>query len=455
MIKQNINPQGYNYGDEPQNVNPFWGSVSPDVNIEKITVQPKTTQQLINAPLGVDGYNPITVEAVTASIDPDIKPDNIKKGVEILGVEGTLEAATPVLEPLTVTPSTSEQVKTPTGDGFNKVTVKAVTAAIDSDIIPENIKKGVNILGVTGSFDHPDPNLVTLNIKPKDTAQTFRPSTSEDGYNLVNVEAVTAAIDADIKAENIKKGINILGVVGSLECKVPALEALTVTPTTSQQVKTPTGDGFNKVTVEAVTAAIDADIKAENIKKGVDILGVVGSLECKAPTLEPLTVTPSTSEQVKTPTGDGFNKVTVEPVTAAIDADIIPENILEGVDILGVVGTLKKSTLAKKTTLIAVGFNCWTTAVNRKDRPTFDTATVPSENYTAGKSAPSGGVTLKIGTTINFTESFGSYEIEITQAYYNTFKTKKNSVLKMLGESHDVLLVTLRDFGDSCIVCNI
>lgn len=42
--------------------------------------------------------------------------------------------------------------------GYGDITVKAVTAAIDSNIKPENIKKDVQILGVTGNFD-PAPTL--------------------------------------------------------------------------------------------------------------------------------------------------------------------------------------------------------------------------------------------------------------------------------------------------------
>ena len=54
-----------------------------------------------------------------------------------------------------VTPTTSAQSVTPdTGyTGLDKVTVAAVTAAIDSNIIAENIKKDVVILGVTGTYE--------------------------------------------------------------------------------------------------------------------------------------------------------------------------------------------------------------------------------------------------------------------------------------------------------------
>ena len=56
-------------------------------------------------------------------------------------------------------------------------------------------------------------------------------------------------------------------------------EEISVTPTTSQQVKTPSSgkNAITKVTVAAVTASIDANIVAENIKSGVTILGVQGT----------------------------------------------------------------------------------------------------------------------------------------------------------------------------------
>lgn len=58
-------------------------------------------------------------------------------------------------EEIEVTPTTSDQVKTPsTGkNAITKVTVKAVTSAIDANILAGNIKKDVTILGVTGTYE--------------------------------------------------------------------------------------------------------------------------------------------------------------------------------------------------------------------------------------------------------------------------------------------------------------
>ena len=54
-------------------------------------------------------------------------------------------------------------------------------------------------------------------VTPTTTAQTITPDSSYDGLSSVSVGAVTSAIDSDIKSENIKKGVSILGVNGTLE----------------------------------------------------------------------------------------------------------------------------------------------------------------------------------------------------------------------------------------------
>lgn len=51
------------------------------------------------------------------------------------------------------TPATTEvEVEPDDGKVLTKVTVSAVTASIDANIVPENIKKGVTILGVVGTY---------------------------------------------------------------------------------------------------------------------------------------------------------------------------------------------------------------------------------------------------------------------------------------------------------------
>lgn len=59
---------------------------------------------------------------------------------------------------LTYTPTTSEQT-IPTGYTSGG-TISAVTSAIDENITPENIKKDISILGVTGTLESGEDKLV-------------------------------------------------------------------------------------------------------------------------------------------------------------------------------------------------------------------------------------------------------------------------------------------------------
>ena len=124
-------------------------------NLQDKVVSADTVEKIVIPDDGYDALSSVTINAVDASIDANIVSNNIKKNVTILGVTGTYESGTePVLESIEVTPSLVEQNISPSAgyDGISAVKVNPVTSDIDSDIIPENIKAGVEILGVTGSY---------------------------------------------------------------------------------------------------------------------------------------------------------------------------------------------------------------------------------------------------------------------------------------------------------------
>lgn len=102
-----------------------------------INITPSTSQQTIPA-----GYT----SGGTVSGDANLVQANIRSGISIFGVEGNLEPDKPD-QTKTANPSTSSQIIEPdVGYELASVTVNPVTASIDSNIIAENIKKGVNIL---------------------------------------------------------------------------------------------------------------------------------------------------------------------------------------------------------------------------------------------------------------------------------------------------------------------
>ena len=123
----------------------------PSPTKEPLTITPSTEQLEFTTPENTK-YDPITVEAVNSSIDSNIQPENIKEGVSILGIAGTHKGKKPA-EVFNVQPTTYDQTIAPTkGSVFLGGNVYAVTSAIDSNIQPENIKEGVSILGVTGTL---------------------------------------------------------------------------------------------------------------------------------------------------------------------------------------------------------------------------------------------------------------------------------------------------------------
>ena len=222
--------------------------------IDSLSITPTTSQQTITAPSGTDGYSPITVSAVDDTIDSNITSGNIKSGVTILGVNGSVVELDG--EQINITPTTSQQIITPTSpkNAITQATVSAVTSSIDANITAGNIKKDVTILGVTGNVEELKGQTKTVGLRSTGSTTI----TPDSGYN-----ALTSVTVAPINYTYSP-----------------------VTPTTSQTVLSIPSNtsGLNAVTINPVTSSIDANIVAGNIKKNVEILGVTGSYEGITPT---------------------------------------------------------------------------------------------------------------------------------------------------------------------------
>ena len=162
------------------------GSISTGGTIDTLTVTPTTSQQTITATGGVDGYNPITVNAVTSAIDSDIKATNIKSGVNILGVNGS------VIELAGETRSVS------------------LTSSSGNTFTPSSGKNGITSITVT-------PNNQARTVTPTTSQQSLTVGSGYSGNGTITVNAVTSSIDNNITAGNIKKDVTILGVTGTYE----------------------------------------------------------------------------------------------------------------------------------------------------------------------------------------------------------------------------------------------
>lgn len=110
--------------------------------VESLSITPTTSAQSFTPTSGVDGYSPVTVSAVDSSIDANITAGNIKSGVEILGVEGTYSGETPVLQDKVIL-SNGEYTADEGYDGIGTATV-AVNATGSTEVATNRTGAAIN-----------------------------------------------------------------------------------------------------------------------------------------------------------------------------------------------------------------------------------------------------------------------------------------------------------------------
>lgn len=246
-------------------------NVTGGVSLQSKTVDPSESSQTVTADSSYDGLLQVTVNAVSNTY--------VGSGI-------TKKSAT------TYTPSTSNQTIASGTYLSGAQTIKG-----DSNLVASNIKSGVSIFGVSGSYTASSgsttPTLQSKSISPSESSQTVTPDSGYDGLSQVTVNAISSTY------------------VGS---GVTKKSATTYTPTTSDQTIS-SGQYLNG----AQTIKGDSNLIASNIKSGVTIFGVSGSYTASAssPNLQSKSVSPSESSQtVKPDSGyDGLSQVTVSAIS--------------------------------------------------------------------------------------------------------------------------------------------
>nr|DAE44725.1 MAG TPA: tail protein [Caudoviricetes sp.] len=239
------------------------------------TVNPSTTDINIVPDDTYDGLTSVLVKAMPAGSLKSLAID--KAGLISYGIESDgyltsqdLTFQLPVKAEETFIPTTTDQYIT-----FGKYITGTQTIKGDSNLKAENIKEGISLFGIDGTCKiglFPTGNLdITSNgeysVENLSTVNVNVPI--PDGY-IIPSGSLTIT-------ENGSKDVTNYALV-DVNVFVPETMTKLITPTTRLQTITPDeGKVFSSVQVKGVDNSIDTNIKAENIKSGVSILGVSGT----------------------------------------------------------------------------------------------------------------------------------------------------------------------------------
>lgn len=232
-----------------------------NARLKGINITPSKEPYRIRANEEIDGYNDIRVYQVSSSIDDNIRPENIKKGVTILNVEGTYECS-----------NKGGQSGT---QAENKAKLQVKTVYIThnrTEITPDS---GFDAISSVVAYCIASEG---IKVKPSREKQEFYPTIGTVGIDKVTVEG-----DNNLRASNIREGITIFGVAGTYNesnSKIPKYQDKTVKAEIHEKnIQADSEfDALGTVKILPVDKSIDDNIKAENIKAGVSILGVTGTL---------------------------------------------------------------------------------------------------------------------------------------------------------------------------------
>ena len=210
--------------------------------LDEKTVDSSTNPQVITS--DEDGLRQVTIRPYVLG---PLEVDSSTAMQEITGQYGTVTVNPYVLDSKTVKSSTSRQTVTSSKDGLSSVIVEPYV--LDNKTVD------------------PSTNNITV-------------TSSKDGLSSVTVTPVTSSIDSNISAGNIKNGVTILGVQGTYSGTTINNQNKTIDSSTSvQSVTYDSGyTGLGTVTVNPYTLQNKA-LQLEPSYRNEDVRGAVVKVE--------------------------------------------------------------------------------------------------------------------------------------------------------------------------------
>lgn len=319
----------------------------------------------------------VNVPNQSATVSPSLSVSNsglistyINTGVPInIGVaEGYVTSGSVVSGGMTVSGSNSLQLTTKGATTFTPTTTNQTIASGtyltgvqtikgDSNLVAGNIKSGISIFGVTGSYSGAGVSLTSATITPSESVQTATPGTGYDGLSSVTVNAIpNNYIGSAITTRN-SSDVSISGA--SISVPAGYYSAAVSKSVSTGSASTPATSITANPTITVSTAGlITASVTSSKsitptVSTGYVSAGTAGTVSVTGSKTQQLSVKaaatyiPTTSNQT---ISSGVYLTGVQTING--DANLIAGNIKSGISIFGVTGTYSGEGVNLQTTAI-------------------------------------------------------------------------------------------------------
>lgn len=339
------------------------------------------------------GTNLITVSK-TVSITPSVTAGYISSGTAG-NVSINLYANVTTKGATTYTPTTTDQTIT-----SGTYLIGAQTISGDADLVAGNIKQGVTIFGVEGTYSGAGVSLQTKSVSPTESQQEVTPDSGYDGLSKVTVGAISSTYVGSGIDRNDSTDLTASGATVS----VPAGYYSEVA---SKSIAS--GSATNSGNASASSATITTGTNTITLSKSVSITPTVSAGYISSGTAGSVTVSLTGSATIDpTPTSSGK--------TVTIPAGYYTESTTKDVSTGSATGP---SSLSGSSATITTGTNTITlTKTGVTTTPTV------SAGYVSSATASTATVALTASVTVNPTPTASGATVTIPAGYYSTQTSK-------------------------------
>lgn len=330
----------------------YSSSISKSVSTGSATTPATSITANPTITISTDGLITASITS-SKSITPTISTGYISAGTAgTVSVTGSKTQQLTTKGATTFTPTTTNQT---IASGTYLIGIQTIKG--DSNLVAGNIKSGISIFGVTGSYSGAGVSLTSATITPSESVQTATPGTGYDGLSSVTVNAIPNNYIGSAITTRSSSDVSISGA--SISVPAGYYSAAVSKSVSTGSASTPAASITANPTITVSTAGlITASVTSSKsitptVSTGYVSAGTAGTVSVTGSKTQQLSVKaaatyiPTTSNQT---ISSGVYLTGVQTING--DANLVAGNIKSGISIFGVTGTYSGEGVNLQTTAI-------------------------------------------------------------------------------------------------------